>query len=340
MDYGKLLNAGEREIDKIFRQTQEVSHRHFGKRLHFYAPSFVYYKTQHYCSSPHAFPSISITGSSCSLKCKHCNGIVLGTMYPARSPKKLLELCKDLKLKGANGCLISGGCLPDGSVPLGKFVHSMAEIKENLGLTLLVHTGIVNEDLAKQLKRANVDAALIDVIGSNETIREIYNLNVTVADYEKSLIALRSAGIPTIPHVLVGLHYGKLKGELDALRLVEKHQPSAVIIIAFMPIHNTAMEKVAPPSPLTIGKVIAAARLMMPSTPVALGCMRPRGLHRAQTDVLAIKAGVNAIAFPATEAIELAERLRYNVSFSSSCCSQMFQDLKNLGSNHNTALLD
>lgn len=334
MDYEKLLNAGERELHEIFGKAQEVSHRHFDKKIRFYAPSFVSYKTQHYCSSPNAFPSISITGSSCSLKCKHCNGIVLGTMYPASSPEKLLELCKDLKIKGAVGCLISGGCLPDGSVPLGEFVGSMAEIKQKLGLTLLVHTGIVNEDLAKQLKEARVDAALIDIIGSDETIREIYNLDVTVADYEKSLEALNTAGVPTVPHVLVGLHYGKLKGELKALRLVEKHKPSAVIIIAFMPIHNTAMEKVIPPSPLTIGKIVAAARLMMPSTPLALGCMRPRGLHRAQTDVLAIKSGVNAIAFPAGEAVELAECLGYNVSFSSSCCSQMYQDLKKLGSSN------
>jgi uncharacterized radical SAM superfamily protein len=35
--------------------------------------------------------------------------------------------------------------------------------------------------------------------------------------------------------------------------------------------------------------------------------MRPKGKHRAETDTLAIKAGVDAIAFPAEEAIEYAE---------------------------------
>ncbi|MEJ2242792.1 MAG: hypothetical protein P8Y18_11730 [Candidatus Bathyarchaeota archaeon] len=59
------------------------------KKIRFYAPSFVYYKTKYFCSSPKAFPSISITGSSCSLKCKHCYGKVLETMTPVQTPDAL-----------------------------------------------------------------------------------------------------------------------------------------------------------------------------------------------------------------------------------------------------------
>ncbi len=328
MNYEELLKADEKELEKPLEEARMLSQKHFGNKIRFYAPSFVYYKTDYYCSSPTAFPSISITGSSCALKCKHCGGIVLNTMYPACSPDKLVELCKDLKSKGAVGCLISGGCSPDGSVPIERFVDALAEIKRELGLTLVVHTGVVSENTAKQLKMAGVDAALIDIIGSNETIKEVYNLKVSVADYEKSLQALHDANIPTVPHVLVGLHYGKLKGELHALKLIAHYKPSAVIVIAFMPIRGTAMEKVNPPAPAVIGKVLVAARLIMPSTPLVLGCMRPKGTHRAKTDVLAVKAGVNAIAFPAKEAVELAQSLNYDVSFSSLCCSQIFEDLK------------
>ena len=131
-----------------------------------------------------------------------------------------------------------------------------------------------------------------------------------------------------MPHVLVGLHYGRLKGELHALKMIANYEPLAVVVIAFMPIRGTVMEKVAPPAPSVIAKVIVAARLMMPSVPLALGCMRPKGAHRAETDVLAIKAGINAIAFPSKKAIKLAESLGYEVSFSSLCCSQVFEDLE------------
>jgi len=69
---------------------------------------------------------------------------VLETMHPALSPQELFELCVKLKQDGAQGCLISGGCLPDGSVPLDEFVDTLGRVKRELGLTVFVHTGIIN----------------------------------------------------------------------------------------------------------------------------------------------------------------------------------------------------
>jgi len=301
------------------------------RRVHFYAPSFMYYKTERYCSSPKDFPTISITGRGCSLRCKHCGGRVLDTMYPVTTPDELFELCMKLEREGALGCLISGGCLPNGSVPVKKFVDVFAKIKRELNLTVLVHTGIIDFQTARDLKKSGVETALIDIIGSNETISEIYKLNVTVADYGVSLKALSESGMAFVPHVIVGLHYGKLKGELKALEMIAQYKPSALVIIAFMPIHGTEMASIEPPIPVDIAKVIAVARLMFPKTPLVLGCMRPKGKHRVETDVLALKAGVNAIAFPTEGAIRLAEEKGYKVLFSSLCCSQIYVDIENLG---------
>jgi uncharacterized radical SAM superfamily protein len=300
------------------------------KKMHFYAPSFMYYKTSFYCSSPKDFPTISITGRGCALKCKHCGGKVLETMYPATTPEKLLEVCTKLRREGALGCLISGGCLPNGSVPLEKFVDVIRRIKRELGLVVFVHTGIIDFDLAEKLREANVDAALIDIIGADETIKEIYNLDIRVEDYDNSLMALNRAGIAFVPHIIVGLHHGKLKGELTALELISKYNPSALVIIAFMPIHGTEMAMVKPAKPVDIAKVIAIARLKFSRTPLVLGCMRPKGKHRIETDVLAIKAGVNAIAFPTEEAVKFAEKQGYKIVFSSLCCSQIYSDIKTL----------
>jgi uncharacterized radical SAM superfamily protein len=248
-------------------------------------------------------------------------------MVHATTPKELFELCAKLKNNGAVGCLISGGCLPDGSVPLDNFIDSIAKIKKHIGLTVIVHTGVVNYSTAKQLKDAGVDAALIDIIGSDETIQQIYNLDVSVADYEQSLRAFQKTAIPFVPHVLAGLHYGKLKGELEALKLIKKYSPSAVITIAFMPIRGTPMENVDPPEPEDIARVLISAKLLMPKTPLVLGCMRPKSEHRKQTDLLAVQSGVDAIAFPDEEAILFAENMNLQTSFSSLCCSQIFADI-------------
>ena len=298
------------------------------KKIHFYAPSFMYYKTCYYCSSPKDFPTISITGKGCALKCRHCSGKVLETMYPATTPEKLFELCAKLKSVGALGCLISGGCLPNGSVPLEKFADTIWKIKHDLSLTVFVHTGIIDFTTAIRLKNAGVDAALIDIIGSDETIREIYNLNVSVKDYDNSLKALHDSHIVFVPHVIVGLHYGKLKGELHALKMILQYEPSAIVIIAFMPIHGTEMANIKPSRPEEIAKVITIARIMFPQKPLVLGCMRPKGEHRAKTDILAIKAGVDGIAFPTEEAIKFAEKQGYVLGFSSLCCSQIYSDIK------------
>lgn len=316
----------EEELEENLKVTQELRLRNFGKTIHFYVPSFMYYQSGYYRSSPTDFPTISVTGKHCNLRCKHCGGKVLNTMYSATTPEKLFELCTQLKQRGSLGCLISGGCLPDGSVPLNNFIKTIKEIKHKLDLTVIVHTGVIDFEVAENLRNAGIDAALIDIIGSDETIREIYRLNTTVEVYERSLKTLDKADIPFVPHVIVGLHYGRLKGELHALRMISRHNPSAIVIIAFMPIRGTDMESVTPPNSVDIAKVVATARLMFPKTPLALGCMRPKGKHRIKTDILTIKAGVNAIAFPTTEAIKFIKKLGYEITFSSLCCSQVYTE--------------
>ena len=296
------------------------------KEIRFYAPSFTYYKTKYYHSTPNFFPTISVTGTGCALKCGHCGGKVLETMHPALTPDELFELCLKLKRGGAGGCLISGGCLPDGSVPLDGFVDAIGKVKRELGLTVFVHTGIVSLENAVALKKAGVDAALIDVIGSAETIKKTLNLNVTPQDYADSLLALENAGLDFVPHVIVGLNEGRLDGEFEALKMVSAVKPSAIVIIAFMPIRGTAMEKTAPAKAEDIARVASTARLMFPETPLILGCMRPKGAVRGETDVLALKAGVDAVAFPSEEAVKYAKGRGWKTSFSSFCCAQMYAD--------------
>lgn len=251
---------------------------------------------------------------------------MLATMQQAVTPEKLFTLCSQLKQDGAVGCLISGGCLPDGSVPLKPFTQTIARVKKTLGLTVFVHTGIIDLESAVLLKQSGVDAALIDVIGSQETIDKVYGLKVTVQDYADSLFALQNSGLPFVPHVIVGLNEGKLDGELAALQMISQTKPSAVVIIAFMPIAGTDMAKVAPPKPHDIARVAASARVLFPEVAVVLGCMRPKGRIRGVTDVLALKAGVDAVAFPSQVAIDFVQKQGWAISFSPYCCAKIYVD--------------
>jgi lipoyl synthase len=319
-----VWKMSEKELLQLLNSEKLVS---LPREIRFYAPSFTYYTTSQFCGSSKDFPTISVTGNGCSLNCKHCGGKVLETMHPAVTPEKLFTLCTQLKREGASGALISGGCLPNGSVPLQEFMPVLGRVKKELGLTVFVHSGILDEQTACNLKDSGVDAVLIDIIGSDETIKKIYNLETTVKHYEDSLKALSKAGMDFIPHVITGLHDGKLRGELNALKMIAAHKPSAIVVISFMPIHGTVMAKTVPPSPLEICRVTSVARKIFPKTPLVLGCMRPKGKHRSETDVLALKAGVNGIAFPSENAIKYAETKRYRIAFSSFCCAQIHRDM-------------
>jgi uncharacterized radical SAM superfamily protein len=223
--------------------------------------------------------------------------------------------------------------LPNGAVPLERFIPTLGKIKRELGLTVDVHTGIISACVAKALKDAGIDAVLIDVIGSDQTIRGVCNLNVTIGDYENSLMVMHLARLNVVPHVIVGLQNGTIDGEFQALKMIRRCSPSALVVIAFMPIRGTEMENVKPPTPENIARVVATARLLFPETPLALGCMRPKGKHKALTDVLALKVGVDAIAFPSEEAVDYATKQRYEISFSPYCCAQIYVDVENSGRN-------
>jgi hypothetical protein len=211
-------------------------------------------------------------------------------------------------------------------MPLERFLEAITQVKKEYDLTIAIHTGIIGHKVANGLKDAGVDSVLIDIIGSDDTIKEIYKLDVTIKNYEASLKALHDSKNHFIPHVIVGLHYGKLKGELTALKMIAKYNPSALVIIALTPLRDTLMNGVNPPTPQDIAKILTTARIMLPDTPIALGCMRPTGKHRTETDKLAIASGVNAIAFPDESVIEYAKASGFNIEFLSVCCSQIYEN--------------
>jgi len=296
------------------------------KMVHFYFPSFVYYKTKYYKTIQNRFQTFSITGYQCAQKCNHCEGKVLGTMQQTTTPKKLYETAYKLKQNGGIGCLISGGCLQDGSLPIKKFIPTIYKIKNELGLTVFVHTGIINLETAKELKKAKVDLALIDVFGSEETIKKL-DIKTGKKEYIEALKALEKANLKFVPHIIVGLDKDKIKNELNALKIISSTKPSAIVIISFSPILGTKRELLQPPTPKNIAKVIVAARLMFPKTPIALGCMSSKNkLKKASTEIYALKAGIAAIATPTEKTIEYAKKNWFKMTFSSNCCAQIYLD--------------
>lgn len=309
----KLLHTEEEDLEELFSVARKIAYEKNDMSIIFYQK---------------AFPPISLTGLSCSLDCKHCNRYYLRHMIPAKSPEKLFRVCKALYEKGVPGVLLSGGSRKDGTVPLDEFADVMAKIKKETGLVFLAHTGLLNYETAKLLKEAGLDGALVDVVGSLETAKKVFGIKIGSEDYMRTFRALEKAGVPNIsPHICVGLHFGRLKGEAKALELISKTKISTVVIVVLIPTEGTAMANVPPPSPEDVAKVVAISNLMFPRVPVSLGCVRPGKTYRPKIDEMAIKAGVDRLAIPTKSSIKVATRMGLKTRFYDQvmcCCLNKF----------------
>ena len=300
----------------------------YGNDLLCYSPTAYPYEIKNHTQvSPHNFVSLSVTGTSCSLQCEHCKGKLLKGMESTITPESLFDRCLEVKKLGGEGVLISGGSDSKGHVPLERFTDSIRRVKSELGLEVVVHTGLVNEETAQGIAEAQIDAVMLDIIGDERVSRDIYNIEDGPRKMRHSLDILEELGIPTVPHILVGLDFGRLAGEIEALDMIAQGNPAAVVIIALSPLRKTRMEGVTPPKPEDIGRIMTVARLGMKEVPILLGCARPMGDHKIETDRFAILSGVNGIALISQEGVDQAREVGLKPIFLDVCCSLAYKTL-------------
>ncbi len=266
------------------------------------------------------FPSLSVTGSSCALMCKHCKGKLLESLIPATTCDELEKKALQLQKNGAKGILITGGCDMQGKVPVSDLIPAIKKLKEETELLLIAHTGFISSEEAGALKGSGLDGIGFDVIGDMNTAKEVYGLDVSEKEYIESLLAIESSGIMVFPHVCVGLHFGELKGEFRALELIKTITPSTVIITGLMPVSGTPMARIKP-EPSDFEKVMERATGMFPS--VVLGCAHSTGKDREEIEKIALKCGVSGIASPTLQTINFAKEKGYEISYYGTCCGLM-----------------
>jgi hypothetical protein len=268
-----------------------------------------------------AFPAISVTGRSCALDCAHCGRHMLDGVHHAVRTKEIVAMAKGFEERGSLGVLLTGGCRPDGSVPLDGFLDAIEIIKEETSLFLLAHTGIIDAPTAEALRKAGLDGVSLDVVGNVETTRKVYGIDIPPERYRESLLAFQEAGFDVIsPHVCVGLDYGRTGHELHALDIISSITPTTIEVIALMPLKGTKMEGHRP-EPMDVAKTVAVAQLMFPQAPITLGCAHSTGTDRAIIEELALKAGASAIALPTPRTERLAEEMGYDINRVRTCCA-------------------
>ncbi len=307
-------------LDALLKQAWGIRTSNFPPELNVSAPSAKTYITDRYQNVKNRFVNISVTGQACHLNCEHCKSKLLESMLPAKTPDEMVQLGRSLMGKGCQGVLISGGASADGSVPLDNYFAAISDLKD-MGLEVIVHTGLVSEETVRELKAAQVDQVLIDVIGDTETIRDVYHLDKNPKHFEESLQNIKNAGLAMAPHIVIGLHFGRIVGEYNALRMISEAAPDVIVLVVLSPMHGTPMDDVTTPSAETVAQVAAIARIINPETHIAFGCARPGGKDKPALEKLLIDAGVNAMAYPTDGAMDYAESLGLKARFVERCCS-------------------
>lgn len=265
------------------------------------------------------FPSISVTGTECSLMCQHCKGKLLESLVHAMTCDELVKKALSLHKKGAKGILLTGGCDEHGRVPISDIVPAIKKIKDKTGMLIIAHTGFISREEASALKDSGLDGIGFDVIGDMGTAKEVYGLSVSEREYMESLRAIEDSGLMVFPHVCVGLHFGELRGELRALEMIREVSPVTVIITGLMPVAGTPMAHIKPKQS-DFEKVITRAVEIFPDTPVILGCAHSSGKDREEIEMIAIKCGVSGIAAPTFSAARFVRENGFEVNYYGMCC--------------------
>lgn len=262
----------------------------FGKKI-----EFVY---------PNLTKAISLTSNECALTCAHCNKQWLKGMYTSS------------EIDGnSRSILLSGGCDLNGRVPLKENLELIRDLSTET--KLIAHTGLVkSEDIEKIAPY--IDSVSFNFIGDNTTIAEVYGLKKEVTDFIESYLILKKY-VNVYPHITIGIHAGKIKGENNTLSILKSLGTEAIVFNVFIPTPNTLYQDKEPPKVEETLGIIKHARLEFPNTPLYVGCMRPRGRYRIELDEQVVGI-VNRIVLPASSAVKKAKALNYEIKKLEECC--------------------
>ena len=84
---------------------------------------------------------------------------------------------------------------------------------------------------------------------------------------------LKAMGHRLAPHIIIGHHFGEIRGEWRALEIISRVGVETIVLVIFKPIVSS--EKMPLPHPDDVSRMAAVARVLNPLTPIRMGCIRP-----------------------------------------------------------------
>ncbi len=273
--------------------------------------------------------AMSLTGTHCELKCKHCNAQYLRGMM---TKEQTLEALKD-RPGYYESVLVSGGSTREGKVPVVQNLRFIKRLHKT-GLKLNFHTGLLDRNEILKIK-PYASRVSFDFIYDDEVIKNVYGLtDKTKEDYEKTYLLMRrllggrienEEGYPSskvVPHYTIGLNCGKItKGDFDTISELAYLKPTLLVIDVFIPTRGTPFENCPPPPLEGVREILDKARRRLTRTTMFLGCMRPFGKYREELDLMAYELGVKGFVKPSKPLIEKVKNSGEKIVIKEECCA-------------------
>lgn len=207
--------------------------------------------------------SVSVT-RGCPLNCAHCGGHYLKHMIYVEELEKYVDRYKSF--------LVSGGMLPNGEIPFGRYISYLKELKEKYGLKYNFHIGFPLQPPYEIEEVA--DVVSFDFYADRNVLREVYGIE---REPEQILNAVLPLKVKKVPHITIGVLCGKISHEEKAVEILSKYFESIVLNV-FIPTPLTKYANCQPPRIDDVEIIFAKASDLFKN--VVLGCMHPKGEYR------------------------------------------------------------
>jgi biotin synthase len=242
---------------------------------------------------------LSVKTGGCPEDCGYCSQ---SSRYESKvdaqkmlTPAEVLDAARKAKQAGAQRFCMGAAWREVKDGPAFEGVLEMVRGVRELGMEACCTLGMLTEPQAKRLAEAGLTAYNHNL----DTSRAFYKSIITTRTYDDRLRTLdnvRKAGISVCCGGIIGLGES-VEDRLSLLQTLANltPHPESVPINALAPMEGTPLAQQKPIDPLDFARVIATARILMPTSRVRLSAGRLQMSREAQ--VLCFLAGANSIFF-------------------------------------------
>ena len=209
--------------------------------------------------------------------------------------RQVLEAAATARAAGATRFCMGAAWREVKDGPAFDSVIEMVKGVREMGMEACVTLGMLNQDQAQRLAEAGLSAYNHNL----DTSKEFYGSIIKTRTFEDRLRTLgnvRRAGITVCSGGIIGMgeSIGDRCGMLMTLANLDPH-PESVPINALVPVAGTPLADQPPVEPLELVRMIATARILMPTSRVRLSAGRMAMSKEAQ--LLCLLAGANSIFY-------------------------------------------